>query len=158
VLANVPAGPDYANEMVADFVRHGGGLVTLGGMHSYGSGQWAETPLADLLPVTLQGTFDLARERHGVKPASRDPLLAGIAWPKNARFYWVHPETPKPGSRTVLTAGRRPLVVLGPCGEGRVACLLATCHGEALPGQQEAWRTAAWVAMLSRVLGWTIGK
>src|SRR5918999_3775377 len=41
--------------MVADFVgERGGGLIMLGGRQSFGEGGYAGTPLADVLPVTLE--------------------------------------------------------------------------------------------------------
>jgi len=42
--------------MLADFVsRRGGGLLMLGGRRSFAEGGWAGTPLADVLPVVVEG-------------------------------------------------------------------------------------------------------
>ncbi|MHB9026577.1 MAG: glutamine amidotransferase [Armatimonadota bacterium] len=160
VLSNMPAGPDYANEMVADFARHGGGVLALGGMLTYGSGQWRGTALDSLLPVTIPGEFDLKWEKAGVSPVNdkMNPMTNGVNWPKDARFYWLHDAMPRPGSTVAVRAGKRPLLVLGNCGDGRVAAMLGTCHGEAGSGKQEAWTTDAWVTLLSRTLGWLNGR
>jgi uncharacterized membrane protein len=41
--------------MMADFVSvRGGGLLMLGGRHAFAEGGWAGTPVADVLPVTLE--------------------------------------------------------------------------------------------------------
>ena len=41
--------------MIAEFVsQRGGGLLTLGGRHSFAEGGYAQTPLADVLPVVLE--------------------------------------------------------------------------------------------------------
>ena len=160
VLSNAPAGPDYANEMIADFVRHGGGgLLVLGGMHSYGGGEWLGTPLAELLPFTIPGAFDLVRETKGVKPAvvGTHAVTAGVAWPADARFFWLKAGTVKPTGVAVITAGGKPAWVLGQAGNGRVAAGLVTCLGEPGPGQSEAWNSDAWTRLVSQTLGWLRG-
>ena len=44
--------------MMADFVsERGGGLLTLGGRHSYAQGGYAGTPLADALPVEIETSY-----------------------------------------------------------------------------------------------------
>lgn len=157
VLSDVPAGPDYANEMVSDYVERGGGvLLTLGGMLTYGSGQWSDTTLEPLLPVTISNPFDLKWNRRGIMPkcVGNSPVTVGIEWPKEARFYWIHDATAKPGSAVVLRAGKQPLLVLGVCGKGRVATLLATCHGGPDKGQVAAWETPAWTKLLVQVASW----
>ncbi len=156
VLSNMPAGPDFAVEMVADFVRHGGGLIALGGMLAYGSGQWRETVLEEIMPVSFPESFDLKWEKPGAAPRSSadHPAVAGVNWPDQARFFWIHEAEPKNGAKIVLEAGKRPALVLGDCGEGRVAAVLATCHGEPEAGQTEAWKGGTWTKLLSQTIKW----
>ncbi len=40
-------------EILRDTVRGGAGLMMIGGIHSFGAGQYARTPLADVLPVRM---------------------------------------------------------------------------------------------------------
>ena len=45
-------------QMIHDFVsQRGGGLLVLGGRNSLGEGGWADTPVADVLPVILEAPF-----------------------------------------------------------------------------------------------------
>ncbi len=49
--------------LLAEAVRKGAGLMMLGGHSSFGEGHWAETPLADILPVQIHpgdGQFEPA--------------------------------------------------------------------------------------------------
>ncbi len=155
VLSDMPAGPDYANEMVADFARHGGGVLTLGGMLTYGAGQWRDTALEGILPVNLVSNFDMKQEKAGVAPAAtKDSAWATLAWPASARFYWMNVAEPQPDAKVVQQAGSYPLLVLGQCGEGRVATVLGTCHGETTRDTVAAWRTPAWIQMLKQTLEW----
>ena len=42
--------------MIADFVNErGGGLLALGGRHAFAEGGYAGTPIAEVLPVDLDG-------------------------------------------------------------------------------------------------------
>lgn len=46
-------------KMIEQFVaRRGGGLLALGGPRSFDAGKYAGTPVADLLPLVLDGNFD----------------------------------------------------------------------------------------------------
>lgn len=73
---------------LAAVVRQGAGLVMLGGFQTFGPGGYAETPLADLLPVTL----DL-RERQRPGDAIRSdvqltgPLRIRPSQPQGMRHY-----------------------------------------------------------------------
>lgn len=54
-------------QAIAERVRHGMGLIMLGGYHSFGPGGFRDSPLADVLPVDIgpaqrQGLGDQARE------------------------------------------------------------------------------------------------
>ena len=56
ILGSVEASAFTAEQlrMIADFVgRRGGGLLTLGGARSFAEGGWGGTPVAEVLPVTL---------------------------------------------------------------------------------------------------------
>ncbi len=155
VLSNMPAGPDYANEMVADFARHGGGVLTLGGMLTYGAGQWRETALEAILPIRLVSNFDMKWEKQGVAPlATRHSRLASLRWPASARFFWMNVAQAGSDAEVLLQAGDYPLLVVGQCGEGRVATILGTCHGEPTRDTVAAWRTPAWRQMLKQTLEW----
>jgi uncharacterized membrane protein len=65
--------------MLADFVnKRGGGLMMLGGRHSFAEGGWTGTPLADVLPVA----FDAAPSRTPYFSAiTVRPTRAGAAYP-----------------------------------------------------------------------------
>ncbi|MGE5242692.1 MAG: glutamine amidotransferase [Betaproteobacteria bacterium] len=104
--------------MLADFVsRRGGGLLLLGGRRSFAEGGWADTPLADVMPLTIERA---ARStpyfaEMGVRP-TRDgagfPLtrIADTDAASMARWRDLPPLTsvnavgePKPGATVLLT-------------------------------------------------------
>lgn len=116
--------------MIAEFVsRRGGGLLMLGGRRAFAEGGYAETPLADVLPVILeepQGDDEFSAEiTVEVTPAGRThPItqIAGTIDSSAARWEELPPlhtvnriERVKPGATTLLTGdgpGASPQVVL----------------------------------------------
>ena len=73
---------------LADVVKQGAGLVMLGGFHSFGPGGYAETPLAEVLPVAMDVR---ERQRPGDPIRSdvqlRGPLRMQPAKPLGERHY-----------------------------------------------------------------------
>jgi uncharacterized membrane protein len=68
--------------MLADFVsKRGGGLMMLGGRHSFAEGGWAGTPLAEVLPVVVEaGSSKKDRAEYFSEIAVR-PTREGATYP-----------------------------------------------------------------------------
>jgi uncharacterized membrane protein len=63
-------------QMIADFVnRRGGGLLMLGGRHSFSEGGWFGTPVAEVLPVELEAN---ATNRQYFAELKVKPTRAGL--------------------------------------------------------------------------------
>ena len=81
ILGSVEAGAFTGDQlrMIAEFVeRRGGGLLALGGRRAFGEGAYAETPVADALPVVI----DRPSRSDGDPPSSKmkvRPTRAGEA-------------------------------------------------------------------------------
>lgn len=137
--------------MLADFVsRRGGGLIVLGGRSALAEGGYAETPLAEVLPVTLRRRLDSDTEPPAVElsprltPAGKlhPALQLGTTEDAAARWDSMPPLTAvnrlgpvKPGAM-VLLAGRsdpggatQPILVVQRFGRGTAALL----------GVQDTW-------------------
>ena len=62
ILVSVEAGVFAGDQlqMIAEFVeRRGGGLLMLGGPRSFGEGGYGGTPVADALPLDIDGRLSL---------------------------------------------------------------------------------------------------
>src|SRR5206468_1721651 len=83
ILGSVDAdsfSPDQLR-MLADFVsRRGGGLMMLGGRHSFAEGGWAGTPLAEVLPVVVDTGAKTERAGYFSEVAVR-PTREGATYP-----------------------------------------------------------------------------
>ncbi len=141
VLGSVEAGAFTGDQlrMIADFVeRRGGGLLMLGGARAFSAGGYAETPVAEALPVVLgrparatdnPDTFRLkvrptrAGESHAVTQIAGTESESTARWNDLPTLTSVNPLTEvKPGA-TVLLSGtderRRDQVVLASQRYGR---------------------------------------
>jgi uncharacterized membrane protein len=103
IIGDVPAkvfGPELLKQLAAR-VDEGAGLMMLGGNHSFGAGGYAETPLADLLPVAMRATEAIVGD--DIDPALRHteelklvPTAAGL------RHYVMSIESPDKNRATWL--------------------------------------------------------
>ena len=122
ILGSIEAGhftPDQLR-MIADFVNHrGGGLLMLGSHRSFAEGGYAGTPVADVLPVVLDGARGDAEESF-FQEVSVETTRAGATHPSTLiaenedasveRWGTLPPVTivnpiteVKPGATTLLT-------------------------------------------------------
>lgn len=95
ILGDVPAEflSREQRQLLAQAVARGAGLVMLGGRHSFGSGGWAGTELADVLPVEMhpgdrqvepEGGLKVVPNQLGlsrfVLRVARDPAQSAQVW------------------------------------------------------------------------------
>jgi uncharacterized membrane protein len=129
-------------EYLKEFVNAGGGLLALGGYHAFGAGGYADSAVADLLPLTMGGPRDGHAEGAFVPVLTpegrRHPVLRGCA------DFFERLQAPpaldganrvtgaKPGAEVLAVhpkelAGGRPMPVLAaqPYGAGRAIALTA---------------------------------
>jgi uncharacterized membrane protein len=69
ILSDLPANFLTAQQqrLLAESVRQGAGLMMLGGHASFGDGGWAESPLADILPVEIHPGDGQNEPEGGIK-------------------------------------------------------------------------------------------
>lgn len=89
------AFPREELQQLAEAVKQGAGLIMLGGFHSFGPGGYATTPLADVLPVTMD-RFE--RQELG-KPPRADVHLPGPLRMRPTQSGLVHPVLMLAGSQ-----------------------------------------------------------
>jgi len=141
-------------QALADFVRAGGGLLTVGGAKCYTPGGYDQTPLAAVLPVDLaDGSYRMGSVAVEVlKPQltffeGYDPAFPAFAAHQILRA--------KPDAEVIARfADGTPFVTLGTAGKGRVLCLGAIWnHGSGTAFRQ--WREYG--RFIGRCVRWTAG-
>lgn len=145
-------------EMLREFVKNGGSLLLLGGRFAFGS-QYHNTPLEELSPVTfIESGFDLKSHLTGLElklePGAFKGKLRDLDWSSKPSVFWIHETNPKPKSKTLLTAGDKPLLVIGEYGKGRVAIFTGTVMGAPPQTQTPFWKWAGWPRLLAETIEW----
>ena len=88
IIGDVPAkvfGPELLKQLAAR-VDEGAGLLMIGGNHSFGAGGYAETPLADLLPVAMRASEAVSGD--DIDPSLRHTAeLKIVPTPSGLRHY-----------------------------------------------------------------------
>jgi uncharacterized membrane protein len=131
--------------LIADQVKRGTGLVTLGGYFAYGPGGWHQSPLDEVLPVDLSNMrrqelnkpMDLQNHIAGpfqVVPTGTNDLLQ-IAAPEQNDATWRQLKPVLAANRWngikkspgivvhAETSQKQPLIVSGQADKGRVVCI-----------------------------------
>ena len=130
-------------ETIRDAVKNGTGLVMFGGWESYHGllGEYHETVLADVLPVTMFCADDRRNFSQGVllSPVQPHPILDGLPWETPPLVGGLNEVTAKPEATVLLNGlplsiqaheGRLdfgldtkiyPILVVGEYGRGRMA-------------------------------------
>jgi len=131
ILGSIEASyftPDQLR-MIADFVsERGGGLLMLGSQRSFAEGGYAGTPVADVLPVSLNGARAEGEEgffeeisvrttrvgaTHAATQIAETEQASQTRWSELPPVSVVNPiREVKPGATTLLTAAKDDLVVL----------------------------------------------
>ena len=123
---------------IAAYVRDGGAFAMIGGDQSFSAGDYAATPIEEILPVTLLPPGPTAVDEtpvqvHLTDAGRRHPvteLAAGAAndaaWTRLPKLPGLNTTGPLKGGGQVLlsSAEGRPVLVVGEAGRGRVLALL----------------------------------
>ena len=162
VLINVDAYAlrDHRRQMLADFVRAGGGLLVCGGPFAYGKGRYAGTELEDVLPVLTTGPWDwkLPTVPVAISQSGDHPISAGIEWEPAPFLSYFHQAEVRPEATVVLEAGEHPLLVVSAIGKGRAAALLATPLGKVGAGQTAFWDWPSWPQTMANTVRWLANR
>lgn len=99
------------------FVERGGGLMLVGGTHSFGNSEGTYLPLVPMLPVEIRRGLDV--EVNALPRGAKHPIARGLPEPLGY-ISKVHPVEPTPGAEVALNVGDHPLAVTGEFGYGRI--------------------------------------
>jgi uncharacterized membrane protein len=148
---------------IAAYVAGGGGLVMVGGYLSFtgidGRARYAQSPLAEVLPVTMLDHDDRVEVPQGVAPAVAavgHPAIAAVgdeSWP---RLLGYNRLVAKEAATVVATVGEDPLLVVGEYGEGRTAAFASDCAPHWAPQEFVEWPDYA--ALWSSIVLWAGGR
>lgn len=120
-------------ELLKEYVNQGGGLCMIGGYMSFtgidAKARYGETPIADVLPVTMLKQDDRVEAGQGIVPViveNTNPANEGIdgEWPI---FLGYNKTIIKPEAELIATINGDPFIALGKYGEGSTAVFTSDC-------------------------------
>ncbi len=163
ILANV-SGPMLAGvgqEMVADFVKAGGGLLLMGGDRTYGQTAFSNPNFAALVPLTSAATGDYGHLKapSGLTVTRGTPVGAGVTFTGREAVLYAHTVQPKPGTVVAATlADGSPALILSGDGQARLAATTVLPFGEAPAGKALYGESEAWQKLMADTLTWLMRK
>jgi uncharacterized membrane protein len=145
---------------VAEYVADGGGLVMVGGYMSFagidGRARFGDSPLASVLPVTIQASDDRVETPQGSIPqvVRRHPIVDGLpeTWPLLLGYNRV---LPRDESTTLVTCNNDPLLVIGNYGKGRDVAFMSDLAPHWAPPGFLMW--PSYPLLWSSILSWASG-
>jgi len=147
---------------IAAYVESGGGLVMVGGYLSFtgidGRARYAESPLAEVLPVEMLDHDDRVEVPQGIVPevaAAGHAALGRVSdeWPRLLGYNRLRA---KEDATVVATVGADPLLVVSEFGRGRTAAFASDCAPHWAPPEFVEWPEYA--ELWSSIILWAGGR
>lgn len=137
-------------QLIKDYVLNGGALVMIGGYMTFsgidGKGRWGETPVQDVLPVTLLRGDDRCEHPEGIIPKveSNHPALSKVApnWP---HLLGYNKTVAKENAQVPITVDGNPLVAFSMHGKGRSGVFTSDCAPHWAPPEFCSWESYAFL-------------
>lgn len=147
---------------IRDYVANGGGFIMVGGYLTFqgidAKGQYAGSPIEEVLPVTLMRHDDRVEAPQGVTPVvdnADHPMLSGLegAWPDLLGYNRL---ALKSEGHLIASAGDDPLLVAGTFGKGRSVAFASDCGPHWAPPPFVEW--SGYDRLWSQMADWAAGK
>jgi len=158
VLIDAPCGPnnilpDFLLNDIASAVREGAKLVIFGGLFTLDKGEFAGTPLAEILPVEISKSA--WQVKGSMQPLTIEPVdlrFSKIDWSAQPCVYYYHDLPLKQDASVLLRAGGKPLLVSKKYGKGEVVVFLGTVCGSATEQPPVFWKWKNWDKLVVEIL------
>lgn len=154
VNAPAPAIAPETREALQQHVREGLNVLILGGLFSFGKGQYTGTQLEQIVPVDIKDQWSVKRldPPLALQPGPGVLFSERIDWRRKPSTLYYHDATPKPGAEVWLKAGDIPLLVVRKLGNGCIAGFLTAPLGRPPEGALAYWEWEAWPALLAEIV------
>lgn len=162
ILGNV-SGPmlsTVGQEMLADFLKAGGGVLMLAGDRTYGQTTFGNSHFTDLLPYTsAPNDYERLNAPAVLKSGAPHAVTNGVAFGKDDVALYTHLLTPKAGAVVPVTLeGGIPALILANDKAPRVAVVAILPFGKAPDGKTLYYQGAGWQALMAKTLAWLMRR
>jgi hypothetical protein len=162
ILGNV-SGPmlsTVGQEMLADFLHAGGGVLLLAGDRTFGQTTFGNARFADLLPYTsAPNDYRRLPTPSTLKAGKRHEVTQGVTFSPDALVLYTHALKPTGTALTPVTlADGAPALIVSDGKAPRVAVVALLPFGKAPEGKTLFYQGAGWQAVMAKTLEWLRGK
>jgi uncharacterized membrane protein len=117
---------------IVDYVSAGGGFAMIGGYLSFAGlenrAAYANTPIAEVLPVTIAAADDRVELPQGVEPTTAHPDHAALGGAQTfGPLLGYNRVVAREGGEVLLNVGADPVLVTWPYGKGRALAYASDC-------------------------------
>ncbi|MHB9023069.1 MAG: hypothetical protein ACYC7E_02700 [Armatimonadota bacterium] len=162
ILGNVSGAmlSDVGQEMLADFLKAGGGVLMLSGDRTYGQTTFGNANFAKQLPFsTTPGDYGRLTVPLALKAGARHDVLKGVTFGANDVVLYTHRLRPGEGAVVPVTlADGTPALILSSEKTPRVAVVAVLPFGKASDGKTLYFQNAGWQALMANTLDWLLGR
>jgi len=147
--------------MLAEYVRRGGGLIVFGGHKALDRAGLKGSLLEDVLPVTGRAGIPPLVTLPGGAPLARGeahPVTQFAEFDPSPVCFYLHDLQARPGAQVLITVGGKPGLVVGKHGKGRVGVIGMVPFGSPGESQTPFWRWRSWVVLVRDLAWWTAGQ
>lgn len=153
ILLDTPAGPDnilpdFLLEDMTKEVYAGARLIIFGGLFSLDRGEFQNTALEKILPVSLHP----GKKRAGGRPLQIKPAAGkykNLDWKEKPCIYYLHDLPLRDNVGILLEAGDSPLLVSRKYGQGEALVFLGTVCGS---GSNAFWSNPLWTELAEQII------
>lgn len=160
ILGNVSAAmlSDVGQEMLADFLKAGGGILFLSGDRTYGQTTFGNANFAPLLPfTTTPNDYGRLATPQALKAGAKHDVLKGVAFGKDDVVLYSHRLQAMAGAVVVATLDDgTPALILSGGTAPRVAVAAPLPFGTAPAGQTFYFQSAPWQTLIANTLQWLL--
>ena len=157
IMTNAPAPALKlpTRQWLKENVEDGLGLVILGGLFSFGKGQYEGTQFEELSPVRIKSKWSVKRMAPPlpIVPVTGVTFSKKLNWKQAPSVLYYHDVELKKDAKVWLKAGDKPILVVRKLGEGWTAALLTAPLGKPPEGTLAFWQWEQWPTLLNEVMG-----
>ncbi|HOS42935.1 MAG TPA: hypothetical protein PK794_04515, partial [Armatimonadota bacterium] len=162
ILGNV-SGPmlsTVGQEMLADFLKAGGGVLMLAGDRTYGQTAFSNPNFASLLPyASAPNDYSRRKAPATLKTGTRHAVTTGVRFGRDDVVLYAHALKPTAGALAPVTlADGAPALIVSAGNAPRVAVVAALPFGTAPAGKTLYYQGKAWQALMARTLEWLLRR
>ncbi|OPZ85874.1 MAG: hypothetical protein BWY76_01214 [bacterium ADurb.Bin429] len=162
ILGNV-SGPmlsTVGQEMLADFLKAGGGVLMLAGDRTYGQTTFSNPNFASLLPYTsAPNDYSRLAAPATLKTGKRHDVTKGVKFDRDDVVLYAHALKPTADALVPVTlADGAPALIVSADKASRVAVVAALPFGKAPAGKTLYYQGEDWQELMTRTLEWLLRR